>query len=176
MQNLRIWVIFLCIIIAKGLHGSEDHYETREFPCPIPVNIEAKLCIFDLYHFGPLNRYRSAIMDAALRYDLDPYLIAGIIWQESKGRRYVTGGVGEAGLMQIRPEYHLLGVHRRLWYSPWTNIMRGSRYLKHCIVLKRSLRRGISCYNTGENNPWINAAYVNNVLGYRNTFSKHFKL
>lgn len=48
--------------------------------------------------------YETDIREAAARHDLDPALIAAVIYQESGYRETVVSESGAIGLMQLRPE------------------------------------------------------------------------
>ena len=81
--------------------------------------------------------YDEWIEAAAQEYGVDAPLIAAVIWQESRFRPHVVGGVGEIGLMQVTPTvgYEWAGHHGRMpfdpeeLFNPETNIRVGTWYL-----------------------------------------------
>jgi soluble lytic murein transglycosylase len=50
------------------------------------------------------QRIAQAIIDTSLKYKFDPILVLAVIQTESSFNPVMIGGVGEIGLMQIRPE------------------------------------------------------------------------
>lgn len=90
----------------------------------------------------------------ARRHDLDPVLVASVVWHETRFNPHVRGPVGEFGIMQLHPR------------SPWGRAARGfcRRYPDSCErhrvriaveVLANSIRRcgsvseGLGMYNSG---------------------------
>ena len=73
----------------------------------------AGLALLIGFYFRPKreNRFDAQILKAAERYRIPPALIKAVIWQESKFLPYVRGRAGEIGLMQIREEAAIEGVH-----------------------------------------------------------------
>lgn len=53
---------------------------------------------------GQTNKIAQTIIDEAHRYGFDPILLLAVIRTESSFNPTMIGGVGEIGLMQIRPE------------------------------------------------------------------------
>ncbi len=48
--------------------------------------------------------YKDSIETSAKTYDLDPYMVASVIWVESKFNANAVSGKGAIGLMQIMPD------------------------------------------------------------------------
>lgn len=76
--------------------------------------------------------YRSIARAEAARQGVPFHLVDAVMWVESRYNPAATGGVGEIGLMQIRPPTaHLLGFRGTLRQLRWpqTNIHFGTKYL-----------------------------------------------
>lgn len=76
--------------------------------------------------------YRSIARAEATRQGVPFHLVDAVMWVESRYNPAATGGVGEIGLMQIRPSTaHLLGFRGTLRQLRWpeTNIRFGTKYL-----------------------------------------------
>ena len=90
----------------------------------------------------------TAIVDSADRHEVDPFLVAALISQESKFRPQVVSPGGAVGLGQLLPATaHGLGVDP---YSPAQNVEGCVRYLK--IQLNRWNGRvdlALASYNAG---------------------------
>ena len=54
-------------------------------------------------HWPSIRRWCPAIMSAGTTYDLDPYLLAALILQESGGQPDIVSRSGAVGLMQVMP-------------------------------------------------------------------------
>ena len=100
------------------------------------------------------ERYRDVIDRAASRYGVDPYLVAAVIYNESRGNPKAVSRAGARGLMQLMPDTARgLGVAdpNRL-YEPETNIMLGARYLSMMLrAFGGDLERALAAYNAGPN-------------------------
>jgi soluble lytic murein transglycosylase-like protein len=111
----------------------------------------------DLYY--PLE-YESAIRENAQKRNLDPYLVMGLIRQESGFDPTARSRVGASGLMQIMPATgrELAGKLRALLsegylYDPATNIRLGTFYLRQLIDRFGGVEElAIAAYNGGQGN------------------------
>ncbi len=78
-----------------------------------------------------VTRWEPIILQEAQRRELDPNLIAAVIWKESRGRSTAQGPAGAVGLMMLmpfpwRPSPEELA-------APRTNVFWGARALAHTI-------------------------------------------
>ncbi len=83
------------------------------------------------YWWTAVSRWDHIILPAAQERNLDPDLIASIIWKESLGRAWERGPVGAVGLMGIMP-FKWRPSPNEL-EQPWTNVAWGARALAHTI-------------------------------------------
>ena len=148
-------------------------------------------------------KHEDIIRQQAAEKDLDPALIAAVIYQESKFRDR-TSSAGAKGLMQLLPgtaefiahksggtrfDLHDLG-------TPQINIAYGSWYLRYLMGRYNGNQvLAIAAYNAGEDNVdhWVSAAggagsfdattdipfpetraYVQGVLSKRSAYRKHY--
>ena len=148
-------------------------------------------------------KHEDIIRQQAAEKNLDPALIAAVIYQESKFRDR-TSSAGAKGLMQLLPgtaefiarksggtrfELQDLG-------TPQINIAYGSWYLRYLIGRYNGNKvLAIAAYNAGEDNVdrWVSAAggphsfdatrdipfpetraYVHGVLSKRGAYKKHY--
>lgn len=87
----------------------------------------------------------------ALKYDLDPWLIRGVIEVESAFRPSAVSSVGAGGLMQLMPgTASYLGCGDR--FDPEQNIAAGSRYLRMMLDRFGNEDLMIAAYNAGPGN------------------------
>jgi len=118
------------------------------------------------YWNDAVRRWEPIVLQYAQERDLDPDLIAAVIWKESLGRSWecsVVGAVGLMGLMPFdwRPSAEELE-------NPWTNVYWGARALAHTIRDgKGDLYYSLAAYNGG----WgqihlrVTRRYATEVLG-----------
>lgn len=96
----------------------------------------------------------------ARHYDLDPALLAAVIYQESRFRSGVVSGAGAVGLMQVLPAT-ARGIAQRTGgsgfvdrdlFDPELNVRYGAWYLRHLIDRYGDERTALAAYNAGQAN------------------------
>jgi soluble lytic murein transglycosylase len=148
-------------------------------------------------------RHDDIIRQQAREKDLDPALIAAVIYEESKFRDQ-TSHAGARGLMQITPETARFIARRsggtrfvqEDLATPQINISYGAYYLRYLIDrYDGSQTVAVAAYNAGETNvnKWVRDAggvggfsverhipfpetreYVNGVLTHRDDYAEHY--
>jgi soluble lytic murein transglycosylase len=105
-------------------------------------------------------RYELIVRNHSRNYDLDPALLAAVIYQESKFRPAAKSTSGAIGLMQLTPAT-AKGIAIRTGgrrfrtsdlYDPEINIRYGSWYLRHLLDKYRDERLALAAYNAGQRN------------------------
>jgi soluble lytic murein transglycosylase-like protein len=112
MRRLFLCVWIFCAVVLQALPAAARPDELRELSGPA--------------------LYQEIARRAAVAHDLPYPLVDAVIWVESRYNPMATGGVGEIGLMQIRPSTaHMLGFRGSLseLREPANNIHIGTRYL-----------------------------------------------
>jgi soluble lytic murein transglycosylase len=110
-----------------------------------------------LWH--PLN-YQQIVLGHAAHYDLDPALLAAVIYQESRFRADARSSSGAIGLMQLMPETaqgiadHTGGSKYKPsdLYDPEINVRYGAWYLHHLIQKYGNEKLALAAYNAGQQN------------------------
>jgi hypothetical protein len=126
-----------------------------------------------------VKEYDPYIRSAADRYQLPPELIAGVIWQESRGNSRAVSHCGAMGLMQLMPATAAgLGVGNA--FDAAQNIDGGAKYLRQMLdKFGGRVDFAVAAYNAGPGNvakfggvpPFRETQeYVPRVLGYANSF------
>jgi soluble lytic murein transglycosylase len=105
-------------------------------------------------------RYEEIIRAHARNYDLEPQLLAAVIYQESKFDADARSVSGAVGLMQLLPETGQ-GIADRTGGSQWTpedlldpelNVRYGSWYLRHLLDKYDDELLALAAYNAGQTN------------------------
>jgi soluble lytic murein transglycosylase len=105
-------------------------------------------------------RYSEIVRGHARHYDLDPALLAAVIYQESKFKVRARSDRGAVGLMQLLPDT-AKGIAARTGgsrfqvadlYNPEINVRYGAWYLRHLIEKYGSERTALAAYNAGQAN------------------------
>jgi soluble lytic murein transglycosylase len=107
----------------------------------------------------PLH-YEQIVRGHAKNYDLDPALVAAVIYQESKFNANAKSSSGAIGLMQLTPQtaegiaIRTGGTRFRLadLYNPEINVRYGSWYLRHLLDKYGDERDALAAYNAGQKN------------------------
>jgi soluble lytic murein transglycosylase len=105
-------------------------------------------------------RYEQIVRGHAHNYDLDPALLAAVIYQESKFKADARSSSGALGLMQLLPAtaegiaVHTGGTQFRTsdLYDPEINIRYGSWYLRHLLNKYDDEETALAAYNAGQDN------------------------
>ena len=129
--------------------------------------------------------YESIIQGHARNYDLDPALLASVIYHESKFDADAESGAGAVGLMQLQPET-ARGIALRTGgsrfeladlYDPELNVRYGSWYLRHLLdKYGQDVETALAAYNGGQGNVERGVVfeetrtYVRSVLDTRETY------
>jgi soluble lytic murein transglycosylase len=107
--------------------------------------------VYPLEHTG-------AIRAAARRYDLDPALVAAVIYAESRFDEHAVSAQGAVGLMQVLPEtaQQIAGESGGVTFTtddledPRVNVRYGCYYLRHALdAYDGDLRAAVASYNAG---------------------------
>jgi soluble lytic murein transglycosylase len=96
----------------------------------------------------------------ARQHQLDPALLAAVIYQESKFRSNAKSSSGAIGLMQVTPataegiaiRTHGSAFHTSDLYDPDINIRYGTWYLANLFTKYGSERLVLAAYNAGQGN------------------------
>jgi soluble lytic murein transglycosylase len=107
----------------------------------------------------PLH-YEQIVRGHADHYELDPALLAAVIYQESKFKADARSKSGAIGLMQLLPAtakgiaLHTGGAAFRVedLYDPEINVRYGAWYLHHLILKYGNERTALAAYNAGQDN------------------------
>jgi peptidoglycan lytic transglycosylase len=105
-------------------------------------------------------RYEQIVRGHARHYDLDPALLAAVIYQESKFQADARSRSGAIGLMQLLPAtaegiaIHTGGTAFRVQdlYNPEINIRYGAWYLHHLMLKYGDEQTALAAYNAGQEN------------------------
>ena len=105
-------------------------------------------------------RYEEIVVGHAENYDLEPHLLAAVIYQESKFDADAVSDSGAVGLMQLLPETAQgiadrtggSGWHERDLVNPELNIRYGSWYLRHLLDKYGDEELALAAYNAGQTN------------------------
>lgn len=104
--------------------------------------------------------YEQIVRGHARNYQLDPALLAAVIYQESKFRADAESDAGAIGLMQLQPET-AKGIAIRTGgsrfqtsdlYNPEINVRYGSWYLRHLLTKYGDEKTALAAYNAGQRN------------------------
>jgi peptidoglycan lytic transglycosylase len=104
--------------------------------------------------------YKQIVRGHARHYDLDPALLAAMIYQESKFKADAKSSSGAIGLMQLLPDtaegiaLHTGGSRFEVadLYDPEINVRYGAWYLRHLLQKYGDERTALAAYNAGQDN------------------------
>jgi soluble lytic murein transglycosylase len=113
--------------------------------------------------------HAGAIRAGAARYDLDPALVAAVIYAESRFDEHAVSSQGAVGLMQVLPETaeQIADESGGVTFTtedlevPRINVRYGSYYLRQALdAYDGDVRAAVASYNAGMGavNEWVAAA------------------
>ena len=105
-------------------------------------------------------RYEQVVTGHARNYDLEPHLVAAVIYQESKFDADAVSSSGAVGLMQLLPSTAQgiadrtggSGWHEQDLLDPELNVRYGSWYLRHLLDKYDDEELALAAYNAGQTN------------------------
>jgi soluble lytic murein transglycosylase len=141
----------------------------------------------------PLS-YEQIVRGHAQNYDLDPALLAAVIYRESKFNAGARSSSGAIGLMQLLPEtakgiaLHTGGSRFVVsdLYNPEINVRYGAFYLRRLLTKYGDTRLALAAYNAGQANvdSWRangkglvfpeTREYVDSVLATRDVYAEAY--
>lgn len=108
-----------------------------------------------LQDFARVERWAPQIVRAARASELDPFLLAGLVYAESRGRPDAVSSAGAEGLCQVKPAT-AREVAARLRipgappYAPADNLRIGADYLRRNVdAWGGDVDLGLLCYRLG---------------------------
>ena len=139
--------------------------------------------------------YEHIVRGHADRYELDPALLAAVIYRESKFEADAESSSGAIGLMQLLPDTALgiasftEGTRFRVQdlYEPEINVRYGSFYLRRLLRKYEDERLALAAYNAGQANvdQWVaeggeigfaeTREYVDDVLEARDVYARAYR-
>lgn len=139
--------------------------------------------------------YEHIVLGHARNYELDPALIAAVIYRESEFDADARSPSGAIGLMQLLPDtaegiaLHTGGSRFRVsdLYDPEINVRYGSFYLRRLLRRYGDERLALAAYNAGQTNvdEWRKAGkgiafpetreYVDDVLMLRDVYRRAYR-
>jgi soluble lytic murein transglycosylase len=105
-------------------------------------------------------RYEAVVRGHAKNYDLDPSLLAAVIYTESRFNANARSQAGAIGLMQLLPDT-AQGIAVRTGgnkfvvndlYVPELNVRYGAWYLRHLLDRYGDERTALAAYHAGQGN------------------------
>jgi soluble lytic murein transglycosylase len=138
--------------------------------------------------------YEHIVRGHARQYELDPALVAAVIYRESKFEADAESSEGAIGLMQLLPDTALgiatftEGTRFRVedLYDPEINVRYGSFYLRRLLRKYEDTSLALAAYNAGQANVdgWIvegegipfpeTREYVDEVLEIRDIYARAY--
>lgn len=89
------------------------------------------------------------LIETSTEFNIDPFVYASLIYNESRWLPNLTSPVGACGLSQVMPKY-IKGVNCNDLFVPKTSIYHGAKNLKYWVSYKNgSIKKALQCYATG---------------------------
>ncbi len=159
----------------------------------VTLHLEASKPAWYAKHRYPLS-YAHVIVGHARNYELDPALLAAVIYRESKFDPDARSRSGAVGLMQLLPDtargiaLHTGGVNFVVadLRDPEINVRYGAFYLRRLLRKYGDLELALAAYNAGQRNvdEWLAAGkgiafaetreYVEDVLDLRDVYARAY--
>lgn len=132
--------------------------QTPSSSSPEPSVTPGPQAAFDDEERQRINRVQPIVLTAADEHRLEPSLINGVIWVESRFNPRARSSAGARGLMQLMPRTasslaQKMGRFRAASYDPEFNVQAGTLYLASLRDrYDGDLRLALAAYNAGAGN------------------------
>jgi soluble lytic murein transglycosylase len=161
---------------------------------PVVLALAVTAAFVHLTKPGPYARllypleYEPIVRGHARNYDLEPALLAAVIYEESRFRADARSSSGAIGLMQLLPAT-AKGIALRTGGSrfrvddlldPEINVRYGSWYLRHLLDRYGDTEKALAAYNGGQGNVDRGVQYeetreyVRDVLETRDVYARAY--
>ncbi len=126
---------------------------------PAYLNLPINTSTLPLWKLAYPMPYKDPLLTYSFKNELDPYLLAGLIRQESEFSSNVVSRSNAHGLAQIMPatgrdlarRLGIKGFNQGMLFEPSINLQMGSYYLRSLInSLGGSLEQALASYNAGK--------------------------
>jgi hypothetical protein len=102
------------------------------------------------------RKFADEIIEKSKIKGMDPRLSLALVYRESKFDPYAVGGVGEIGLMQVKPSTgKLMGFSEKDLKNPSKNIDAGLQYLNQNLIKFNDPVLAVAGYNAGPDHPYF---------------------
>ena len=118
------------------------------------------------------------IEEVSKAYEVDKFVILSVIWQESRCKHTAVGAVGELGLMQISPIWHLermIKLDARNMFNTEMNISVGVDLLSE-LNIAADPYNALAIYNGGYLKPPASKKYAKNILSRAQTYKESMRV
>ncbi len=143
--------------VRRGAPEQGIRYVKSIFPSY--VNLPLSAVTLPLLKLAYPLPYKDELLTQAFKNDLDPYVVAGLIRQESEFAAGVVSRANAHGLTQIMPatgrelarRLGLRGFTKSMLFDPQTNLTMGTYYFKRLLdSLGGSVAHSLASYNAGK--------------------------
>jgi soluble lytic murein transglycosylase-like protein len=118
-----------------------------------------------------LLRIKDFVFKHSHTHAVDPMLVFGMIWQESRYKILATSSYGAVGLMQVVPRWHQDKIQGRDLFDVDVNISVGVQILRNCLEKhKFKTEHALACYS-GYSASTV-SKYLDPVMKFRNQLLK----
>lgn len=126
------------LVHLLGAFGSAGPAASDGHVGAVHTTLRARMKGFDAAEMAAVAR---VLEESSVAYNLDPYLLLGLISVESSFRRHRSSGAGALGLMQLLPStaVRVARTQRVEWWGPETlydpvrNVRLGAAYLRRLL-------------------------------------------
>lgn len=161
---LHLFAFFLLPDESRRVSKEIQLVEFREYE-PARIEDSIKVSIEALFpHAESIENLPYWIRSAAQMNNVDPYLLAGIIAQESSFRTGVTSWSGAVGLAQVKPEFWEESCGLKV-DDPYNNVICSAYILRKLLDKHERLNTALAVYNVGDGNYRQSDRY--RLAGYR---------
>jgi soluble lytic murein transglycosylase-like protein len=157
-------------VVEKGADGKRANTTDQSTDCIVSVRYPQSI-----------RQWCGVITDQAKKRNLDPDLVAALIWQESGGNASAYSQSGAVGLMQVMPKDGLAAGFQcgsgpcfsqrpsiQQLQEPQFNVSYGTQMLSGLVSKNGSLRDGLRSYGPYD----VGYTYADKVLGIYESYRK----
>jgi len=120
--------------------------------------------------------YSTHVINSSSKFDIDPFILSAIVYNESRWTKEVTNKEGACGLAQVVYKYNKPeNEHNKKCLKllePETNLHTAAKIINENLKLKKTYEKAIACYASGPK--CTNKSYAKRIVAFSKKLKSYY--